>query len=41
MYGIGNWSDISDHVGTKTAPQCKEHYFKIYIDTPTAPLPVR
>jgi transcriptional adapter 2-alpha len=40
MYGIGNWSDISDHVGTKTGPQSKEHYFKIYIDIPTTPIPV-
>ena len=40
MYGLGNWGDVCDHVGTKTESECKEHYFKNYIDCPTAPLPV-
>jgi len=39
MYGLGNWGDVSDHIGTKTYQQAKEHYFKIYINIPTAPLP--
>eukprot|EP01119_Soliformovum_irregulare_P012673 TRINITY_DN3305_c1_g1_i2.p1 TRINITY_DN3305_c1_g1~~TRINITY_DN3305_c1_g1_i2.p1 ORF type:complete len:479 (-),score=126.33 TRINITY_DN3305_c1_g1_i2:96-1532(-) len=39
MYGLGNWGDVSDHVGTKLGHQCKEHYFGTYINVPTAPLP--
>jgi transcriptional adapter 2-alpha len=40
MYGLGNWGDVSDHVGTKAPQQCKEHYFGTYINVPTAPYPV-
>eukprot|EP00124_Ichthyophonus_hoferi_P002334 Ihof_evm8s154 gene=Ihof_evmTU8s154 len=39
MYGFGNWTDISDHVGTKTTQDCEQHYFNTYINVPTAPLP--
>jgi len=39
MYGLGNWGDVADHVGTKTAPSCKEHYWGTYINVPTYPLP--
>jgi len=39
IYGLGNWRDVSDHVGTKSARACKEHYMTIYIDIPTAPIP--
>lgn len=40
MYGIGNWVDCADHVGTKTKDDCETHYFTIYFESPTAPLPV-
>jgi transcriptional adapter 2-alpha len=39
MYGFGNWGDVSDHVGTKGAQDCKKHYFDTYINVETAPLP--
>eukprot|EP01097_Dermamoeba_algensis_P008477 TRINITY_DN5678_c0_g1_i1.p1 TRINITY_DN5678_c0_g1~~TRINITY_DN5678_c0_g1_i1.p1 ORF type:complete len:495 (+),score=100.39 TRINITY_DN5678_c0_g1_i1:45-1529(+) len=39
IYGLGNWTDIADHVGTKTKEQCAEHYFSVYINTATCPLP--
>jgi transcriptional adapter 2-alpha len=39
MYGLGNWGDVADHVGTKSAADCKSHYFETYINVPTAPLP--
>jgi transcriptional adapter 2-alpha len=39
MYGLGNWGDVSDHVGTKTGGQSREHYFATYINVPTAPFP--
>lgn len=32
MYGMGNWSDISSHVSTKDSAECKEHYFKYYLN---------
>lgn len=37
MYGMGNWSDISSHVSTKTSAECKEHYFKYYLNA-TVPI---
>lgn len=39
MYGLGNWNDVSDHVGTKNWLECKNHYFDTYINVPSAPLP--
>lgn len=39
--GIGNWQDISDHVGTKTLEECRDHYIKYYLDSPDYPLPAR
>lgn len=39
MYGLGNWSDVSDHVGQKSKHQCEEHYHEIYLNSRTAPLP--
>eukprot|EP01113_Clastostelium_recurvatum_P029973 TRINITY_DN3631_c0_g1_i3.p1 TRINITY_DN3631_c0_g1~~TRINITY_DN3631_c0_g1_i3.p1 ORF type:complete len:584 (+),score=187.76 TRINITY_DN3631_c0_g1_i3:68-1819(+) len=39
MYGLGNWSDISEHVGSKSSADCRDHYFGIYINVPTYPLP--
>jgi len=38
-YGLGNWEDVADHVGTKQLHECREHYFAVYIDPPTGPLP--
>jgi transcriptional adapter 2-alpha len=38
-YGMGNWADIADHVGTKTLEECADHYVKHYIDSPDYPLP--
>ena len=28
--GLGNWAAVSKYVGSKTAAECKEHYFEIY-----------
>lgn len=30
-HGLGNWSAVGKCVSTKTAAECKEHYFDIYI----------
>lgn len=40
MYGIGNWSEISEHVGTTKSPEiCRDHYFTVYIQSATSPEP--
>ena len=39
--GIGNWSAAAEHVGTRTAEEAQRHYYEVYIDSPTFPLPVR
>jgi transcriptional adapter 2-alpha len=38
-YGLSSWTDVADHVGTKTKTQCHAHYCERYINAPTAPLP--
>ncbi len=40
MYGMGNWEDIAEHIGTKTKQQVEDHYLEAYVNTPTCPLPV-
>jgi len=39
MYGLGNWSDVADHVGTKNKAKCEQHYYDVYLNSSTAPLP--
>eukprot|EP00743_Colponemidia_sp_Colp-15_P003299 GILK01003563.1.p1 GENE.GILK01003563.1~~GILK01003563.1.p1 ORF type:complete len:591 (+),score=112.18 GILK01003563.1:139-1911(+) len=39
MYGLGNWTDIADHVASKTKTKCEIHYRDIYLYSATAPLP--
>ena len=39
--GMGNWKDVSDFVMTKSAVKCEAHYAAVYLNSPTAPLPVR
>ena len=39
MFGLGNWTEVSEHVGTKTRAQCHAHYFEVYVKSPCAPLP--
>jgi transcriptional adapter 2-alpha len=39
MYGLGNWSDVADHVGTKEKQQCEQHYYAVYLESKSAPLP--
>lgn len=37
QFGVGNWKDISEHIGSKDAVTCEEHFLKIYIDWNGAP----
>ncbi|XP_059445435.1 transcriptional adapter ADA2 isoform X2 [Corylus avellana] len=39
MYGFGNWTEVAEHVGTKTKSQCIDHYNAVYISSPCFPLP--
>jgi transcriptional adapter 2-alpha len=38
-YGLGNWEDISEHIGTKTLEECRNHYLETYIASENWPLP--
>ncbi|XP_024363193.1 transcriptional adapter ADA2 isoform X3 [Physcomitrium patens] len=39
MYGLGNWGEASEHVGTKTKTQCFGHYMTTYMNSICSPLP--
>lgn len=39
MYGLGNWAEVAEHVGTKSKARCIEHYNTIYMNSPSFPLP--
>ncbi|GAB2274998.1 hypothetical protein Dimus_009766 [Dionaea muscipula] len=39
MYGLGNWTEVAEHVGTKSRSECIEHYNRIYMNSPCFPLP--
>lgn len=39
MFGIGNWKDIADHIGNRTAIEVSEHYESTYLDKKFYPLP--
>ena len=40
MYGFANWTEVAEHVGTKSKLQCIDHYQSTYISSPCFPLPV-
>ncbi|AQK62817.1 transcriptional adapter ADA2 isoform X1 [Zea mays] len=39
MYGLGNWLEVAEHVGTKSKLQCIDHYTSAYMNSPCYPLP--
>lgn len=39
MYGLGNWAEIAEHVGTKSKSECIDHYNTVYMNSPCFPLP--
>lgn len=39
MYGLGNWTEVAEHVGTKNKEQCINHYTALYMNSPSYPLP--
>ncbi|XP_021831703.1 transcriptional adapter ADA2 [Prunus avium] len=39
MYGLGNWAEVAEHVGTKSKEQCIEHYTNVYLNSQRFPVP--
>jgi hypothetical protein len=39
QFGVGNWKDISEHIGSKEPEACQEHFHSIYLNWPGAPNP--
>ncbi len=39
MFGMGNWAAVAEHVGTKGAADCQQHYTSVYINSPAFPEP--
>lgn len=39
MYGLWNWTEVAEHVGTKSKDKCIDHYQNVYINSPYFPLP--
>jgi len=31
QYGLGNWVEVAEHVGTRTKEECESHYLAIYL----------
>lgn len=41
-YGLGSWADIADHIGGyRQKDEVRDHYLKVYVDSPSFPLPKR
>jgi len=38
-YGMGNWIDISEAIGSKTLEETRDHYLTHYLDSQSSPLP--
>ncbi|KAK3939045.1 putative transcriptional adapter ADA2 [Diplogelasinospora grovesii] len=42
IYGLGSWADIADHIGGyRHKDEVRDHYLKVYVDSPNFPLPKR
>ncbi|ORX64646.1 hypothetical protein BCR32DRAFT_262051 [Anaeromyces robustus] len=39
QYGLGNWEQISENLGSKTKKECANHYMDIYVNSPKWPYP--
>lgn len=38
-FGLGNWQDISDHIGHRSKDEVERHYNSTYLQSPSYPLP--
>ncbi|KAI0197997.1 hypothetical protein F4808DRAFT_270586 [Astrocystis sublimbata] len=42
IYGLGSWGDIANHIGGfRHKDEVRDHYLKVYVDSPSFPLPKR
>ena len=32
LYGLGNWSDIADHIGNRSKEEVEHHFVSVYIE---------
>ncbi|KAJ2597417.1 Transcriptional adapter ada2, partial [Coemansia sp. RSA 1722] len=39
QFGMGNWKDAAEHVGTRTKEECEQHYLNVYVGSDMWPLP--
>ncbi|KAJ2777961.1 Transcriptional adapter ada2 [Coemansia interrupta] len=39
QFGMGNWKDAAEHVGTRSKEECEQHYMEVYVGSDTWPLP--
>ncbi|KAJ1835992.1 Transcriptional adapter ada2, partial [Coemansia sp. RSA 2703] len=39
QFGMGNWKDAAEHVGSRTKEECEQHYMEVYVGSDTWPLP--
>lgn len=39
LYGVGNWEQVAKLIGTKNPVETETHFMKVYLQTPSAPLP--
>ncbi|XP_019426398.1 PREDICTED: transcriptional adapter ADA2b-like [Lupinus angustifolius] len=39
LHGLGKWTEVAEHVGTKNKESCLEHYNNVYLNSPIFPLP--
>ncbi|KAJ3065351.1 Transcriptional adapter ada2, partial [Quaeritorhiza haematococci] len=39
MFGLGNWEQIADHIGTKNKYECYRHYVDVFIKSADWPVP--
>ncbi|KAL7411186.1 hypothetical protein BDY24DRAFT_331249, partial [Mrakia frigida] len=31
LFGLGNWQDAAEHVGTRTREECEQHYLEVWV----------
>jgi transcriptional adapter 2-alpha len=41
MFGMGNWEQISEHIGTKSKLEIAQHYERVYVQSDQWPVPVK
>ncbi|KAJ2824651.1 Transcriptional adapter ada2 [Coemansia erecta] len=39
QFGMGNWKDAAEHVGSKSKEECEQHYLDVFVGSDSWPLP--